>query len=315
MNSHQFNEKLEKLRRAPVEAEVLKLVLAGHTNAEIAGLRDKAQGTIRQQISKIYKKFGIKSEFPGDPSQRDKLKALFRQHKPEWITNYPSISTNQISEEGQQEENERDKPPLLLPSTQDEDLMSLATGMLEQLGFDQKFKVSRAFQHIGYRLKNPGEGDNPFQLVLAQRKEGLCISIPKNILEPYVLSLKYWEFFDLAGEICPFTKGTFWILPSKKDIFLESLHPNYWSLLQVEGKTVGNCYLNKRGSDGSLYGEFIIPGIPLEEFSPDTLSDTDTYLVLSEDKLFPYTWQAYLSLSEVLEEFLCHIAKKIIENQ
>jgi hypothetical protein len=63
---------------------------------------------------------------------------------------------------------------------------------------------------------------------------------------------------------------------------------------------------------------WVIPGsdiIPRNEFSPDTLSDSDTYLVLRNDKLFPYTWQAFITSSEVLEEFVGHFAKILIENQ
>jgi hypothetical protein len=73
-----------------------------------------------------------------------------------------------------------------------EDLMSLAASLLKQLGFYDKFKENRTSQYIGYRLKNPGKGDKRYQLVLAQRKEGLCISIPQDRLEPYLLKLKYW---------------------------------------------------------------------------------------------------------------------------
>ena len=316
MDSHQFNEKLEKLRRAPIKAEVLQLVLAGHTNAEIAGSRGRTEGTIRKQISKIYEDFGIRSEFPGDQTLREKLKALFRKHKPEWITNYPSTSTNQISEEGQQKENQRDKPPLLLPRTQDEDLMSLATRMLEQLGFDQKFKVTKGFHYIGYRFKNPKEVVYPYRLILSKKQEGLCISIPQHLLKPYLLTLKYWVGnLEVPVEIIA---GRFLVLPLKRDIFLDSLHPNYWDILEVERKTIGSFYLNKfeekcyedEGGDYTYYR--VYSSIALEEFDPNTLSDSDSYLVLREDELFSYTWQTCISSSEVLQEFIDHLGKILI---
>ncbi len=53
-----------------------------------------------------------------------------------------------------------------------EDLMSLATNLLNQLGFNEKFKVSQASQYLGYRLKNPAKGAKRYQLDLAQPKEG-----------------------------------------------------------------------------------------------------------------------------------------------
>lgn len=70
MNSPQFNQALEKLRKAPRKIEVLKLLLAGQTNNQIAQLRGRAEGTVRKQISNVYKDFGIKSEFPGDRSKK-----------------------------------------------------------------------------------------------------------------------------------------------------------------------------------------------------------------------------------------------------
>jgi DNA-binding NarL/FixJ family response regulator len=87
MNSPQFNEALEMLRKAPRKVEVLKLLLAGHTNDEIAQSRGRAEGTVRKQISNVYKDFGIKSEFPGDRALRDKLKDLFLKYKSEWVSN------------------------------------------------------------------------------------------------------------------------------------------------------------------------------------------------------------------------------------
>jgi len=318
MNSQQFNEVLEKLRRAPVKVEVLQFLLAGHTNAKIAQLRGRPEGTIRKQISQLYKDFAIESEFPGDQTLRDKLKALFRKHKPEWITNNHSISTNQISKEGQQEANERDKPLLLLPRTQDEDLMSLATKMLEQLGFDEIFKVTKASGYIGYRFKKPEEIAYPYRLILSQKQEGLCISIPQDILEPYLLTLKYWtdeEEFNTEEVIA----GRFLVLPSKKDIFLESLHPNYWSIREFVGKIIGTFYLNelkelyyydeRYGSCGYYRA---CSSISVDEFNLNTLSASNSYLVLREDKRFSYTLQICISSSEVLQEFIDHFGKILI---
>lgn len=313
MNSHQFNEKLEKFRRAPFETEVLKLLLVGHTNAEIARSRCRAEGTIRKQVSKIYQKFGIKSESSGDQSQRDELKALFRKHNHEWVSDYPSNSTNQISKKGQQKENDTDKPP---SSTQHEDLMSLATKMLEALGFNQTFKVTKSSGYVGYRFKNPQY--IVYLLILSQQQDGLCISIPQHILEPYLLTLKYWiDGEELNKE--EVIAGRFLVLPSKKDIFLESLHHNYWSIQEFVGQTVGTFYLNeyrkiyyeKNGTDFAYYQ--IYSSIALQEFNPDTLSDDrNSYLILGEDQLFYYTWQICINSSAVLQEFLEHFGKILI---
>jgi hypothetical protein len=197
--------------------------------------------------------------------------------------------------------------------------------MLEQLGFNQKFKVSRAFQFVGYRLKNAEKDANPHQLILSQGKDGLCISIRQDILDPHLLNLKYWEYTDVLAEADLFTKARFLVLPSKKDIFLESLHPNYWNSLQAEEKTVGDYELNTCTLvelDDYFWEEAqcivsrppmceAVPSFLLDEFNPDTLSDRDTYLVVNYDKLFPGTWQVFISSREVLEEFLTHFAKML----
>lgn len=196
-----------------------------------------------------------------------------------------------------------------------EDLMSLAISRLAQLGFDQTFEEKRASQYVGYRLKNPGKGAKRYQLVLAQRKEGLCISIPHKALEPDLLQLSYWMYIEEVDEVGLQTAGKIWVLPSKKAVFLKSLDPKYWSLLE-EDKTVGPFYLNKYRSDG--WSNSVVPDseiIPRNEFRVDTISDSDSYLVFSEDKLFPYTWQVSINSSEVLEEFIDYFAKILMENQ
>jgi predicted transcriptional regulator len=97
MNRNQFNETLKKLESLRVTKEVLQLVLTDHTNAEIAKLRGKSEGTIRKQVSNLYKKFGIESQFPGGTSsQRLELKALFEQYKPEWVSDLPSAVKNEV---------------------------------------------------------------------------------------------------------------------------------------------------------------------------------------------------------------------------
>lgn len=197
-----------------------------------------------------------------------------------------------------------------------EDLMSLATSLLEQLGFDEKFKISRASQYIGYRLKNPGKGAKRYQLVLAQRKEELCISIPQEALDPHILKLIYWENNEKAGYANPFTAGKIWVLPSKKNLFINSLTPFYWNLLQTLEKTAGTVSLNEYRGDE--WGSAVIPNseiIPRNEFRLEALSDNSSYLILNEDKLFPYTLQASISSSEVLEELIGHFGRILMEQQ
>ncbi|MEH2296338.1 helix-turn-helix domain-containing protein [Nostoc sp.] len=335
MNSPQFNEALEKLRKAPRKVEVLKLLLAGQTNDEIAQSRGRAEGTVRKQISNLYKDFGIKSEFTGDSALRDKLKALFLKYKPEWVSNCSPAITNEASNES--EKINYSRVASLVPSHDEifeesgEELMFLAINILEALGFEQKFKMSKKSQYIGYRLKNPEKGSNPYQLILLKQKERLSISMPLDILEPHLLNLKYWEYSNAVGEICLFTKESFWVLPNKKDIFLESLHLNYWHILQVEGKTVGDCCINtyyKKDVPLEImwdtmirYKEYetkyiAVSSITLEEFNPETLSDGSTYLVVNYDERFNDKWNMWkvsINFKEVLQDFLSYFGKILMD--
>ena len=203
-----------------------------------------------------------------------------------------------------------------------EDLMSLAASLLKQLGFYDKFKENRTSQYIGYRLKNPGKGDKRYQLVLAQRKEGLCISIPQDILEPYLLNILSYVLIPEEQLIVPsHPKASYWILPSKRDNFLNSIDGDYWHLFEEfeiggESEIKGNRYLNYYEDDGVSGMGTIFPSKLLDEFQADTFSnDPQSYLRVDTAKLFPYAWQVSISSSEVLEEFLGHFAKILMEAQ
>jgi hypothetical protein len=133
-----------------------------------------------------------------------------------------------------------------------------------------------------------------------------------------LLTLKYWideEEFNTEEVIA----GRFLVLPSKTDIFLESLHPNYWSIREFVGKIVGTFYLNEvkklyyydeRYGSCSYYRA--CSSISVDEFNPNTLSASNSYLVLREDKRFSYTLQICISSREVLQEFIDHFGKILI---
>lgn len=201
-----------------------------------------------------------------------------------------------------------------------EDLMSSAASLLKQLGFYDKFEEKRTSQYIGYRLKNPRKGDKRYQLVLAQRKEGLCISIPQDILEPYLLNMRSHIVIPEQLVIGWCLKASYWILPSKRDNFLNSINGDYWHLFEKfnigdESEIKGDFYLNHYEDDDWDMGT-IFPSKLLDEFQADTLShDPESYLRVDTAKLFPYAWQVSISSSEVLEEFLGYFAKIIMEAQ
>ena len=194
-----------------------------------------------------------------------------------------------------------------------EDLLSLAISMLTKLGFYEKFEENRTSQYIGYRLKNPGKGAKRYQLVLAQRKEGLCISIPKDVFQPEILEINCWSdciiHEDKFGNLIDTTDhflGRFWILPSKEDIFLSAIQAHYTIILRGEVK--GTFYLNLFWEE---FEEYL--SMQPEEFQIEQLGESISYLILDEDKLFPYMWQLCINSSEVLEEFINHFAKILME--
>lgn len=52
-----------------------------------------------------------------------------------------------------------------------------------------------------------------------------------------------------------------------------------------------------------------------EEFNITSLGGSNCYLVLNDDKLFPYSWQVCITSSEVLKEFMGYFAKILMEQQ
>jgi hypothetical protein len=205
-----------------------------------------------------------------------------------------------------------------------EDLMSLATGLLTQLGFYNKFEESRTSQYVGYKLKNPKKGAKRYQLVLTPRKEGLCVTLSRNILEGNILYLEYFEGSDPHYDPFCSLLGKIWILPSKEYIFWQSIQTRYPSLLNI-GETTGHFTLNKRDQFEYYLGDISgknsdFPEIKAnnfikspEEFDINGLGSSNCYLVINDDKLFPYCWQVCITSSEVLEEFINYFAKILME--
>lgn len=200
-----------------------------------------------------------------------------------------------------------------------EDLMSLATSLLTQLGFCDKFEENRTSQYMGYRCKNPRKGFKRYQLVLAQRKEGLCISVSKDVLEPDILEFKCLTLCgltdDMDDEYQTNILGNFWVLPSKEDVFLKSMQSRYPDVLK--GETAGSFFLNYYTSyiddNGVDWGEMI--SMSPNDFKIEELGESNSYISFTEDKLFPYMLQGCVNSSEILEEFINCFAKKIMEQQ
>ncbi|MTJ10743.1 hypothetical protein FJR04_24240 [Anabaena sp. UHCC 0204] len=227
-----------------------------------------------------------------------------------------------------------------------EDLLSLAISLLTKLGFYDKFEEKRTSQYIGYRVNNAGKGAKRYQLVLSQRKEELCISIPQEILEPYLLKLNFSTYFftkipeikNPAKMSCAISTN-YWIIPSKKNVFIK-LTKEYQQIFQ--GQYFGEFeMLLDHGIINSEHQDFYIDNkisnFKLEKINNNDinsfdklqeyfnnhplLKDLDTSKCClkiglkdeSKDKLFPYTLQVCINSTEVLEEFIHHFAKILME--
>jgi hypothetical protein len=222
-----------------------------------------------------------------------------------------------------------------------EDLLSLATSLLDKLGFYDKFEEKRTSQYIGYKLKNPGKGAKRYQLILAQRKEGLSISISQERLEPYLLKLNFSiNFFtkipELKNVVTMFQEISkfYWIRPSQKNVFFD-LSKEYGETFKSQ--IVGDFELN---FDGIAYREAknsysdskiqnindmeIIDIIQKKYISKHPLSNSldnsDCCLKIGKgdigkDKLFNYAYQVIINSREVLEEYLTYFAKILMEQQ
>ena len=186
-------------------------------------------------------------------------------------------------------------------------LMSLATSMLEQLGFKQKFRMNTTSEYIGYRLINTGEGSKQYQLLLAKQPKCLSICIHENFFDLEILQLMDYVhegYFDRNGN--ELTKeqllGKVWVLPSKEDIFLKSMQLKYPNILkgQVTGRLVLKDWDDDRWA-ADMDGWY---SLVTEEFNIENLSDRDSYLIVQENKLFPYTGEVCISSKEILQEFI-----------
>jgi predicted transcriptional regulator len=195
----------------------------------------------------------------------------------------------------------------------DQDLLSLATDILSKKGFDEQFKVSKASQYLGYRLKNLLKVEKNYQLILAQAKEALFISIPQDILKKHVLQICFWENIPYEPGHVEKKLAIIWVKPSKKQLFLDSLDAPYWNKLQVPEKTTEQVYLNELQENiyhEDSYGMYPVKDgsevISKEEFNINNLSDNSTFLVFSDkdNNLFPSTWEVSIKSKEDLEEFV-----------
>jgi hypothetical protein len=247
----------------------------------------------------------------------------------------PELISDRIPDvlDGVEQENTIAKPPqesVESDAGSGENLMFLATSMLEQLGFDQKFKMNRTSQYTGYRLKNPGQRTKSYLLVLAQCKEGLGISIHNDILTLYVLNLKFYDDVWVSNEygyeakVQEFSR-LYWVIPSKEDIFLE-ISQDYKDIFS--GESTGSFYLDPKGIDTDDIIHKDLQGFKLKRSEDPSfdwhfahgdllarLNQSDCCISMNNiDRLFPHTRKAYINSRVILEEFIHYFGEIFMDN-
>jgi len=104
MNRWQFNEAFEGL--TPRRRQVLKLLLAGVSDQDIAQSLHIETSTVRKHVENICLSFNLRNEFPDERrSKRGELIALFAKYQPELVTRQTFSVTHQNSSEVGEDEN------------------------------------------------------------------------------------------------------------------------------------------------------------------------------------------------------------------
>jgi hypothetical protein len=201
-----------------------------------------------------------------------------------------------------------------------EDLFSTAQKLLENRNFSDFFAERKASQYVGYRKKVAGGVSKRSQLIISQRKDGICISLAEKFLEKYIVQFRYWTYCSGAGMDVPEYVAKIWIIPSKEEDFIANLNPCYWSKFEdlddlkrdvnPESRTIDMQELEHDGYEVRSTQDSEI--IPREEFDPWKISSPDTYLILGVDKLFPYALQTTITDINLLKEFLEFFIDKLL---
>lgn len=184
-----------------------------------------------------------------------------------------------------------------------EDLLSLAISLLTKLGFYEKFEEKRTSQYIGYRVKNAGKGLKRYQLILSQRQDSLYVSISQSIIYPHLFALNWEphlsiETWQEGKNIDDIQSVIYWIRPSKENEIFNGI-TTYQEILGLLAPV----------------GSFSLKDYEYQEVRHYFVhQESNNYcLKIRLDKLFPYAWQVSINEREVLEEFIHHFAKILME--
>jgi hypothetical protein len=175
MSRYQFEKALEKLRRAPAKEKVLLLVLAGHTDAEIALETGTKEGTVRKQISNLYKDFSIKGDFEGDRRRRrEVLLEKVGRYKPDLLSDKLNNFSSKAQLNDVKTPVEVESPTEHLSSKRGVDytcldIVAQMTGRIENSYLPNKSLQALVAQMRG-EIENPWQHNKHIQAIVAATK-------------------------------------------------------------------------------------------------------------------------------------------------
>lgn len=207
------------------------------------------------------------------------------------------------------------------------DLLSHARAKLNELRFTDKFEENKTSQYVGYRVKRVGKGVRRYSLVLAQRKDTLLVSFPKDFIDTYLLTLRYQDLlgFDAEDAVGEYTaQSIYWIRPSKEDIFF-AISKNYRSIFCEE--VSGTFDIDPEGLDPNNPEDCQIVSQDMDLTTKQGLSGllwnhnsfikklwgSGCGLSPVTDTLFPYCHQFYIHLTDELDELLTYFIPELME--
>ncbi|MBD2064361.1 hypothetical protein NDI37_00360 [Funiculus sociatus GB2-A5] len=237
----------------------------------------------------------------------------------------------QLDDDDLEQVKQNDVPNLISSSIKEsetgEDLMSLATSMLEELGFNRYFNINRTSQYIGYRPKDLKFLNKGYEFILMPHEKALSICILKKIVEPYLLKFIFMCNDEEDGTDCILVgQELFWLAPSKEDIFFKINTQYNYSLNSWDyGESIEECYLHP--FKGEIISQEEFESDEFEEFQNknitfykhksyfEALINSKCCLHICENSTFSYAWEICINSSEVLQEFINYMEEMLMSSR
>ncbi|MFN6475820.1 LuxR C-terminal-related transcriptional regulator [Nostoc sp. DedQUE07] len=170
MDQQQFSEAVKKL--TPQQEKVLRSVLAGESDSDIADQLEIQEATVRKHVERIYRAFDTTGKSSDRPSSRSELFALFFKYQPELL-----VSTGKAI---------KDWSELIREVTPTVNPFIPFTGRIEdpQQFFGREHEISRVFEVLNSNssvtlIGEEGIGKSSLLWVICQQAENY-LQLPRK---------------------------------------------------------------------------------------------------------------------------------------